>query len=73
MEIDIHVDENKVYEAMDKAMEMMRNEWFNGDEAAFEEWAGDCVCDGFFNFITMLNEVCGINIDCCPKKILKNS
>lgn len=73
MEIDIHVDENKVYEAMDRAMKMICDEWFDGDEAACEEWAGDRVTTGFYNFIEMLDEVCGIHIDLCPKKLLKNS
>ena len=73
MEINIGVDENKVYEAMDKATKIICNDWFDGDESAYEEWAGDRVTDAFYNFIDMLNEVCGINIDPCPKNFLKNS
>ncbi len=71
MEIDIHVDENKVYEAMDKTEQTICDEWFDGDRDAYEEWAGDRISDGFYNFIDMLNEVCGINIDLCSKDLLK--
>ena len=73
MEIDIHVDENKVYEAMDKAMKTICDEWFHGDESACEEWAGDRVNDGFWNLIQTLGDICGITIDPCPKDILKNT
>lgn len=73
MELDIHVDENKVNEALDKAEQTICDEWFDGDRDAYEEWAGDRVSDGFWNLIQTLGDICGIAIDPCSKNILKNA
>ena len=73
MEIDIHVDENKVYEAMDNAEQTICDEWFDGDRDTYEEWAGDRVNDGFLNLIKTLGDICGITIDPCSENFLKNT
>ncbi len=73
MEIDIHVDENKVYEAMNKTEQTICDEWFDGDRDAYEEWAGDRISDGLWDLIQALGSICGITIDPCPKNLLKNT